>query len=373
MKKLNSLTILLIVTAIMVALMLMTIQRPSSNSDDEGLLFPELKSQLSNIDTIHIKSNQDDFTLIKSGEDWLIKERWNFPADFNLVKRALIDLSDAKILERKTAKAEQYPILGVEGTDDGGQSIQLTLSNGDEQFAGFILGRERELGQTGGARQFYVRRVAEKESWLAEGYLNLTPLMLNWIDSEVINIARERIVQVNIIQPNGQRVTLINLGKKDKFGTPTEREKTVYKYDLLGYDIAGTLFQLRMEDVQPRDEFSRDGAEVVKAEFITFDGLKMVVSTSFDNDKGLYNSTFKAEQYNSALPRVPNDIQASGMLKTAEQVEQEVLALNKELSPWVYRFGGFIGTNLMRARADVVTEIEKVIPMPVDMTGGFGS
>jgi hypothetical protein len=373
MKRLNSLTILAIVTAVMVVLMLITIQRPSESNDDQGLLFPDLFSQLSDVDTIKVRSNQDEFTLHRQGEDWFLKERWNYPADFNLAKRTLIDLSEAKILERKTDKPEQLAELGLEGMDQGGDSVHLTLLNGEHTVAGLILGRERELGQTGGARQFYVRRAGENRSWLAEGYLNINPRMLNWIKPEVINIARERIAQVNIIQPNGDTATLINLGQKDRFGTPQSREKTIFKYEQLGYDIAGTLFQLRMEDVQPASDFSRGTAEVVSAEFITFDGLKVTAETSFDMESGLYYSTFKAKYSPELISEAPKDIVALNVLKSAQEVKQEAADINSHLANWVYRFGGFVGTNLMRAKADMVTEAEKVIPMPADVTGGFGS
>jgi len=369
MKRINSLTILFIVTIAMVILMVMTIQRPSDNNEDEGLLFPGLFEQLSSIDSIQLKSSQDEFTLYKQGEDWFITEHWDFPADFNLVKRALIDLSEAQILERKTADPEQHYVLGLSGFENGGDSIHITLLNGEKEVSGLVLGLERELGQTGGERQFYVRRANENKTWLAEGYLNINPLMLNWIKGEVINIARERIAQVDIIQPSGARATLINLGKKDKFGTPKERQNTVFKYDQLGYDIAGSLVQLQMEDVQPLAEFSRSGAEVVVAEFITFDGLKVSVETSFDIDSGSYNSTFKADFDAARIKPAPQDIQALEVLKTAEQVQQEVAVINAQLANWVYRFGGFVGTNLMRAKADMVTESENVIPMPIDPSG----
>ncbi len=373
MKKLNSLTILFIVTAVMVVLMLITIQRPSQSNDDEGLLFPDLYSQLSDINKIKVSSNQEEFTIVRDGEDWYVQERWNYPADFNLAKRTLIDLADAKILETKTDKPEQYGVLGVDGMEEGGETVHLTLLNDDDTVAGLLLGRERELGQTGGPRQFYVRRAGEERSWLAEGYLNINPLMLNWVNSEVITVARERIAQVNIIQPNGTTATLINLGQKDKFGTPESRDKTVFKYAQLGYDIAGTLFQLRMEDVQPLSGFSRGKAEIVTAEFITFDGLKVVTETSFDIESGLYFTTFKAEFTPENISNAPKDIAALNVLKDEQQVKQEVADLNRRLSNWVYRFGGFVGTNLMRAKADMVTEADKVIPMPADVTGGFGS
>ncbi len=365
-KKLNSLTILAIVTVVMVVLMLITIQRPTETTDDYSLLFPELFEKLSGVDTIKVKSSQDEFTLYKEGEDWFVKERWNHLADFNLVKRALIDISEAKIIERKTADPEQYILLGVEGVEDGGESIQITMLSGDKEAASLILGNEREVGQTQGARRFYVRRAGEERAWLAEGYLNINPLMLNWVDSEVIDIARERIAEVDVIQPNGAKVTLVNLGKKDKFGTPEDLDKTIFKYEQLGYDMAGTLFQLRMEDVQPKKDFSRGDSEVVTAVFVTFDGLKITVDTSFID--GFYHSTFKAEYDASLIKSAPADIVKMDVLKTPEQVQQEVNEINAKVQNWVYRFGGFVGTNLMRAKADTVTERNKVIPMPPDLT-----
>ena len=57
------------------------------------------------------------------------------------------------------------------------------------------------------------------------------------------------------------------------------------------------------------------------------------------------------------------------MLKKPEQVQAEAAKINSDLEPWVYRFGGFVGTNLMRAKSDMVTETNKVIPMPIDVMG----
>ena len=52
-------------------------------------------------------------------------------------------------------------------------------------------------------------------------------------------------------------------------------------------------------------------------------------------------------------------------------MKAEVEDLNEKLSDWVYRVSGFTGTNLMRAKADIVTEKNNVIPMPSDLNG-FG-
>jgi len=371
-KKLNSLTILFIVTVVMVLLMLVTIYRADDNTDNFGLLFPDLYEQLSDVNQIQFSSSEDQFSLQRDGEDWYIEDHFNYPANFDEVKRMLIDISEAEILERKTDDPDKYEVLGVEGSEPetaGGASLQVILSDGEEQIAGLVLGDVRDVTLQAGPKQFFVRRAGEKDSWLAQGYLQISPVMLNWIQGEIINLPRERIAKVEIIQPNGNKAVLVNLGEKDKFGTPEQGSKTTFKYEQLGYDIAGSLHQMRMEDVQPVKQFSRGDAEVVTAKFTTFDGLVMTSETSFID--GFYYATFDAEFDANAVKQAPQDIQKLDVLKTAEAVRSEAKKLDKRMASWVYRVSGFVGTNLMRAKADIVSESSDVIPMPPDMTG-FG-
>ena len=368
LKKLNSLSILAILTAVMVVWMLITIYQAEDTSDDFSLLYPELFEQLDDVDKITFKGEQDEFTLQYDGKNWVISDYYNYLADKELVRRMLVDMADARILEQKTEDPDLYPVLGVEGAEvEGGASFEIKLFNDEQVIAGLILGQARDLSsESAGPQQYFVRRIGEQRSYLAEGYFQLSPMMLNWIDGQIMDIARERIARVDIIQPTGEAATLINLGQKDKFGTPEDREETVFRYEQLGYDIAGSLFQMRLEDVQPVNDFSRGDADVVRAEFLTYDGLKIIAETSFND--GFYFSTFQAEYAPDAVAEVPEAIASLDALKTPEQVQAEVAEINEKVEPWVYRLGGFVGNNLMRAKADMVTVQDQVIPMP----SGFG-
>lgn len=370
LKKLDSFSILALVTAVMVVLMFITIYFAEDNSENFAPLFPELTGQLSQINKITLNSRDGDtFTLLRDEgqEDWTLLEHYDYPADFRLVRRMMVDIADAMILEEKTGNPEEHPIIGVTAPADGGEALEINLYRDDELVSGLLLGKERGIPADAGPRQFFVRRAGEQESWLVQGYLQFSPSLLNWIDGQILSVDRERIARVDIRQPSGQTATLVNLGEKDKFGTPEAREATVFRYEQLGYDIATSLYQLRFEDVQPIDDFSRGDAEVVEAEFLTYDGLKIISQTSFND--GFYFSTFRAEYDASATDNVPEPIVALDVLKSREEVELEVAQLNELLSPWVYRLGGFVGTNLMRARDDIVTERDSVIPMP-RMPGG---
>ena len=238
-------------------------------------------------------------------------------------------------------------------------------------IADLIVGSQRETNSTSGPSQYHVRKADGDESWLVQGYLQLNPVILNWVEGEVFHVARERVQQVTITQPTGQSAVIQNIGEKDKFGVPNMPAGTSFKYPQLGYDIAGTIHELNLEDIEPMADFSRGDVDVVKAEFITFDGLKINSETSFID--GQYFATFKASFDANAVQAAPEAIQTMDVLKTAEQVQAEVAAINEKVSSWVYRLAGFVGTNLMRAEADIVTKSENSIPMPADVTGGFGN
>lgn len=362
-KKLNSFTVLLVLTILMVILMLTTIYRSVDDNESFTLLFPGLYEELSEVNTLEFTSSQGEFTLKRQDNEWLVADHYNYPADYELVKRLLVDLTDTKILENKTDDPSQYHVLGVLDPDaQDSDSVEVVLKQADDRVAGLIRGNARNLGgQQTGPQQFYARRSGEKESWLVEGYLQFSPLMLNWIDSEILNIARERIARVDIIQPGGETATLVNLGEKDKFGTPESGSDTTFKYEQLGYDIAGSLHQMRLEDVIPRDDLQRQG-QVVEAEFLTYDGLKITTRTSFED--GEYFTTLAAEYDDSAAGDVPSAIQETDALKTTEAVQAEVAELNAQFEQWAYRLSGFVGTNLMREKADIVTTPEQTIPMP---------
>lgn len=374
MKKINSFTLLLIVTVLMVILMLITIQRPNNDGDDYTLLYPELLEKLGRVDKITFNSaEQDAFTLGRSeeSEDWVVTDLWDYPADFNKVKRALIDVAEARILEQKTSNPEHYGLLGVQKIEDADPGArQVTLYEGDVVVASLIVGNQRETNSTSGPSQHYVRRAEQAESWLVQGYLQLNSAMLNWIDSLVFHVERERVHHLVITQPTGQSVAIVNIGKQGEFGVPNMPAGTSFKYKQLGYDIAGVYHELQLEEVLPIADFSRGNAEVVRAEYVTFDGLKIRSETSFID--GQYFATFHAEYDSSAVQAAPEDIQALNVLKTADAVQQEAVAINAKVSPWAYRLAGFVGTNLMRAESDIVTKSEQRIPMPADVTGGFG-
>ena len=105
--------------------------------DDEALLLPDLKGQLNDIRRVVITGpgNEVIATLERGAELWTVAERNNYPADVGSIRKNLLALAEARIVEEKTSSPEFYERLGVQDlADEGAGGVQLTLTG--EQRAG---------------------------------------------------------------------------------------------------------------------------------------------------------------------------------------------------------------------------------------------
>ena len=60
---------------------------------------------------------------------WTVAERANYPADVSKLRKLLLALSDAKIVEEKTSNPASYAIIGVEDpTMPGAAGAEIELS-----------------------------------------------------------------------------------------------------------------------------------------------------------------------------------------------------------------------------------------------------
>ena len=87
-------------------------------------------------------------TLERLENNWVVAERSNYPADVALIRKSLIALAEARVLEEKTSNPELYQRLAeIHGSGDQAvQAYARAWQLGEEQGrpAGFVL---RNLGR----------------------------------------------------------------------------------------------------------------------------------------------------------------------------------------------------------------------------------
>jgi hypothetical protein len=312
-------------------------QRPPAATD--GPLLPGFRDSLNDVSRIVITGpgNTPVATLERGADRWTVAGSNNYPADVGRIRKNLLALAEARIVEQKTANPEFYPRLGVQdmsAADAAG--LQLTVSGGKEPVD-LIVGN----AQPGAAGLTYVRRAGEAASWLVAAQFDLGRSGGEWLDRALMDIPAGRIDSVTIEHPGIETLRISRAPADDQpapadgaqaeanvefqvAGLPAGRQLS---YPGVTNGIAGTLADLRLESVETRAALGADPGKSVVARFTTTDGLVVEVSTWQVGDGT--RVTFAA----------------SG---TGESATKEAEALNARLGGWAYTVPSYKAEQLTR-------------------------
>ncbi len=246
-------------------------QSSSGTSADTGALYPGLKEQLNAVNAVHIYKAGDARTvdLVRKDDAWQVSQRDSYPADESKVRKLLIALADAKIIEQKTANPQQYATLGVEDTkDSNATSLRIELA-GTQQPVNLIVGK-----QGVGADSNYVRRAGEPQSWLINAQLDTSATPDAWLRKDIIDVSADRMQSATVTAKQGtkpytaakktradQNFTVEGLPKGKSLSAPTAAN-----------GVATALASLSLSDVRPASAF-QSTPPAAHATFKTFDGL----------------------------------------------------------------------------------------------------
>ena len=246
---------------------------------------PGLSSDLNNVSSIKLTgaSNTPIITLKRTDKGWVASSIDGYGADVAKIRDYLIKLSEAKIREAKTANPASYAKLGVEDlTAADAKGILLELE-GTKVPVKLIMGSIAGSGGQG----VYVRKPGEKQSYLASGQIRPEASVNSWIQAEITNIPVNRVQEVTITPPTGDKLVVrkekvedvdwavLNVPKGKELSSPS-----------IGNQLAGTLDALRLESVLPAAQAEPDLAQTYLARFVTFEGLVVTVTAWEKDAKG---------------------------------------------------------------------------------------
>ncbi len=171
-----------------VGAMYLSTERNLPRDPHGSALLPSLAGELDTVTSLNVRkgSATPTVTVQKQGEQWMVAERANYPADVTKVHKLLLALSDAKIREEKTSDPANYAIIGVEDPSQPGATgseIELTAKDGK---LGVIVGKYA------GQRSF-VRRTGEKTSYSVEPGISFEAEPRYWIDTRLLDIPGNKI------------------------------------------------------------------------------------------------------------------------------------------------------------------------------------
>lgn len=333
-------------------------------------LYPELVDQVNDVTAITIRSTKATTELSRTAGKWVVANRDGFPATFSSVKNALLNVANATVVEKKTSKPERYAQIGVADIDEAdSKATLLEISAGPEQtLASLLVGNERSASQLN-ARQYYVRKSDEAGALLVEGELNISPRPQDWIDTDVVNVATERVRNVTLTAADGSAVVVSKEKPTDNFfsleNVPsgfTAKSRSVIS------SLGAVLLDVKFENVAAASRVA-DAEPVSTAEIRTFDGLVVNLSRyaiadehfvqfEFDFDPAGVVKPEPAADGGNEEPQPAEDDQPS--------VADEVVMLNEKTANWVYALPDYKNRMLEKRLDDMLKPIEEKPATPAD-------
>jgi Domain of unknown function (DUF4340) len=168
-------------------------QRNLARDSHGTLLFPTLAAELNSVTelSVHKGSPTASVTLHKQGAQWTVAERADYPADVAKLRRLLLALGEAKIVEAKTSNPASYAVIGVEDPLTAGASgVQVDLNAQDGKHA-LIVGKPSGAGN-------FVRRGGEGSSYQIQPEISVEAEPHYWIDTRLVDLQAANIQGIDV-------------------------------------------------------------------------------------------------------------------------------------------------------------------------------
>ena len=190
------------VLAISGALYLSSRRNLPRDTHDTALL-PTLGGELNTVTALSVRrgSAKPSVTVHEQGGRWTVVERGDYPADVSKVRKLLLALSDAKIVEQKTSNPANFPIIGVEDpSSPGATGAEISVTAQDGKHA-VIIGKPVGEGN-------FARRGGENSSYSVEPGISFESEPRFWIDSRLLDVAAAGIQRIEVKPAAGPAYTV---------------------------------------------------------------------------------------------------------------------------------------------------------------------
>jgi hypothetical protein len=198
--------IALIVAAVLAisAALYLSAQRNLPRDPHGSPLLPALANEINTVTALSVRRGSAVPTVtvhqLQNG-GWSVAELGDYPADVSKLRKLLLALSDARIIEEKTSNPASFPIIGVEDPSlpsATGAEISIVARGGKQAV---IIGKVAGEGN-------FARRSGENASYIVEPAVSFETEPRYWIDSRLLDIAAATIQSIDVRPASGSAYTL---------------------------------------------------------------------------------------------------------------------------------------------------------------------
>ena len=209
-------TLLLIAALVIITGALYLAKERNQPQETQGVaLLPSLANDLNTVTAVLVRkgSATATLTLHKTDERWTVAERADYPADVAKIRKLLLSLRDAKIVEQKTADPARFSTIGVEDPAAGEPATPTALG---AEVTVVAPGRKYAVivGKPVGEGTF-VRRVGENQTYGVEPAISMETEPRFWIDSRLLDVPVALIQSVDVKPAAGAAYSLHRLNPAD--------------------------------------------------------------------------------------------------------------------------------------------------------------
>lgn len=295
-------------------------QREPRPREADAMLLPALAGQLNEVSALVLEpAGSEAFRIERDDAGWRAPAAAGYPVDAGQVRRLVVRLAEARVVETKTSNPELHDRLGVEELDGRpGSGVRLRLE-GIDDIAELLIGQRESRG----VRGTYVRRIGEPTALLVDQDLQPERAPLNWLEREILDVSPEEVEALSIVQPDGETLAIHRdeLGIFQVVGVPEDRR---ISGPTAAEAVARALSGLRLDEVRPAVDWAPEESPT-RAAFRLRDGLVIEAHSWIGGDEPwvAFSARIATES-----PPADQDLDA---LWTRMQ------AINERLAPWLYR------------------------------------
>ena len=330
----------LAVLAAVAAVVVVIQHRPASQIAAGEPFFPQLGVRLGDAASLSVKKGDSSFELVRKDDKWVLPAKGDYPARPDLVRAVLIGLSETRTIEAKTRDPKLYDRLEVGDAGPDGKSTEITVKDkGGAVLADLLLGKRR--GTIGDVESnnalVYARKAGDAQSWLVVTALEPRTNEVDWATRDVVDIPEDQVASVTLTGGDGQSFTVERAKPEDKDFALRDKpaDMSIKQFDV--NSIADALSSLTFEDVMPAATLTVPPSGASKADYLTKDGLHVVVTL------------------------VPKDNQKWALITAAGEGDAAAKAteITTRVTGWAYRLPDYKSGKIETKKADLLEKPEK--------------
>jgi len=217
----------------------------------DDFLFADLVEEAANISHITISNHDGEvFSAVLEAGQWhavLKNASGRYPAEPNKLSELVNNMMQARLIEAKTSKKENYHHLGLQalGIEDSLASL-VTLSTAHKRWQ-VLVGKQANIGNGQ-----YVRLPNDPQSWLINQELSLPLEETSWLKQPILPFDEASFATISRI--DNAQWTIEKTGSKRHFSLKNMPSGRELKYQSVLDSVASNLADLNFDKLQPFEE-----------------------------------------------------------------------------------------------------------------------